>query len=427
MQTLEIRPLLFQDKFLFSEARFPTLIAGVGTGKTLMLLLKIWKFCEDYPNTLALIVRKEYTDLRDSTIKDAERYFGISIDSDKEYKFKNGSVIMFRHGAELNVLKNINLTIAGIEQAEEFDTEETFNFLRDRLRRDNAPLRQLCIIGNTKGHNWIWRLWKNNPQSKEYELSEANTFMNAEHLPVDFIDDLKRMEIEAPNHYKQYVLNSWEEVEADDYLFTWQELDNSAQLVFSESSTTRIIGLDIARFGEDETVFTILEKKAYNQWEQSFLEAHRQKDLMWTVGRCIDLRREIQSNLVIIDDDGLGGGVVDRLRETDMEVMAFRGGEEAKDKELFGNKRSEGFFKLKNLIEKGYLKILGNHNVIDQLLTIRYKYNSKGQKLIVSKDEMRKNGIKSPDRADALMMACYGIDRYRMALKEYDLHSPKVY
>ena len=181
----EIKLVPFQDKFLFSQSRFPALCAGIGTGKTYMLLLKIWKFCEDYPNTLALIARKEYTDLRDSTLKDFERYFEVSIDSNKEYAFKNGSKIMFRHAAELNVLKNINLSIAGIEQAEEFENDEQFNFIRDRLRRDNAPLQQLCIVANANGHNWIWRRWINNPQSG-YEISVASTFDNALNLPADF-------------------------------------------------------------------------------------------------------------------------------------------------------------------------------------------------------------------------------------------------
>ena len=49
--------------------------------------------------------------------------------------------------------------------------------------------------------------------------------------------------------------------------------------------------------------------------------------------------------------------------------------------------------------------------LMEELLTIRYKYNSNDVKSIVSKDEMRKNNIKSPDRADALMMALYYTDR----------------
>jgi len=389
----------------------------------MMMLLKIWKFCEDYPDTLALIVRKEFTDLRDSTIKDFERYFQVSIDANKEHKFKNGSTIMFRHGAELNVLRNINLSIIGVEQAEEFDTDETFQFLRDRLRRDNAPLRQLCLICNAKGHNWIWKNWMNNPPSKDYDLSIATTFENADNLPKDFIEDLKTMEIEAPNHYKQYVLNSDEEVEADDYLLTWSILDSATKLALSDKTGTRILALDPARFGQDKTAFTIIEKKGVNTWEQIFKESHIGKDLMWTVGRFIDLRREFNAHIGVVDSDGLGGGAVDRLRELSIEIIEFQGGQKSKQEEYYANRRTEGYFKLKEMIDNGYLKILTDHLQIDELLTIRYKYTSKGQKLIVSKDEMRKEGIKSPDEADALMMAISATMRTPMR-QEFVKQSP---
>lgn len=408
---LEIQVKPFQEKFLFSLKRFPCLKAGIGTGKTMFLLLKIYNFCLNYQNSLALIVRKEYTDLKDSTMRDFQKYFTCQISSDKDYKFDNGSIIMFRHGSEIDVLKNINLSIAGIEQAEEFEKDETFNFIRDRLRREGSPYRQLCIIANAKGHNWIWKLWKNNPPNEEYDLSEATTFENEDNLPADFIADLKRMEFEAPNHYKQYVLNSDEEVEQDDYLFTHTMLKASYDLVFDKPGTKRILACDIARFGQDSTVFTIIENKGPMYWEQIFKESHRDKDLMWTTGRFVDLRREFKTCLNVVDDDGLGGGVTDRLRELGLSLVDFKGGQKAKNEELYGNRRSEGFFTLKDLIQKRYLKILNDFTLIDQLLTIRYKYNSKGQRFILSKDEMRKEGIKSPDEADSLMMAVASIPK----------------
>lgn len=378
----------------------------------MMLLLKIFKFCEQFPNSLALIVRKEYTDLKDSTMRDFEKYFGCQIPSSKDFVLPNKSTIMFRHGSEIDVLKNINLSIAGIEQAEEFETDETFNFIRDRLRREGSSYRQLCVIANAKGHNWVWKLWKNNPPSEEYDLSEATTFDNEDNLPADFIADLKRMEIEAPNHYKQFILNSDEEVEQDDYLFTHTLLKQSYKLAFNKKENSkRILACDIARFGQDSTVFTILENRGPMYWEQIFKESHKGKDLMWTTGRFVDLRREFKTIVNVADDDGLGGGVVDRLKEIGLTIVDFKGGQKAKNDELYGNRRSEGFFTLKEMVEKGYLKILNDFNMIDQLLTIRYKYNSKGQRFILSKDELRKDGIKSPDEADALMMAVASIPK----------------
>jgi hypothetical protein len=49
---------------------------------------------------------------------------------------------------------------------------------------------------------------------------------------------------------------------------------------------------------------------------------------------------------------------------------------------------------------------------VKELEEIRFKYKSNGERLIMSKDEMRKQGIHSPDRADSLMMAVFCIKRH---------------
>lgn len=387
------------------------MVSGIGTGKTMMLLYKIRQFCLDYPNTLALIVRKEFTDLRDSTMKDFERYFLEKPSSDKDFKYQNGSVIMFRHASEIAVLKNINLSIFGIEQAEEFEDESTFTFLRDRLRRDNSPLRQGCVIANANGHNWIYRMWVNNPASDDFDVSTASTFDNADNLPADFVADLKRMELEAPNHYKQYVLNSFEEVGQDDLLLTGQSVYQSPNLIFyDEGIIKRILAVDVARFGEDETVFTIIQSNNIRQWTQVYQHTWKEKPLTEVVGKTLDLCREFSPDIVAIDDCGMGGGVTDRLSEQRNAPEAFIGNEKSSNI-LYTNKRSEGFFRMKEYFDKGDIKIMNDPILTEQLLSIRYKYNSNNIKSIVTKDEMRKDNIKSPDRADALMMALYYTDR----------------
>jgi hypothetical protein len=49
-----------------------------------------------------------------------------------------------------------------------------------------------------------------------------------------------------------------------------------------------------------------------------------------------------------------------------------------------------------------------DEQAISQLATIRYYYNARGQLLIESKEDARKRGIKSPDRAEAMMLAYAG-------------------
>ena len=326
---MEIKLKNFQADFLYSKARFPCLVSGIGTGKTYMLLLKVWKFCEDYPNSLALIARSQFTDLRDSTIKDFERYFGVTIDTNKDYAFANGSKIMFRHAAELNVLKNINLSIVGLEQAEEFEDDTQFTFLRDRLRRDNAPLQQLCVVANACGHNWIWRKWVNNPQP-EYDLSTATTWDNADVLPEEFLKDQRRMETEAPNHYKQFVMNSFEEVGAEDILMNSRLIYQSSKLTFPYfGALGRILAVDIARFGDDETVACCIEKVSDIHFIQMHQEGWRGRPLTETVGKTFDLKKILRVDMIVVDDVGIGGGVTDMLRQelrnTNFNIQAFIG------------------------------------------------------------------------------------------------------
>jgi phage terminase large subunit len=413
----------FQDKFLFSRKRFPAIVAGVGSGKTYMLLLKAWSFCEKYPNSLGLIVRKEYVDLRDSTIQDFKTYFGVDIDSqEKSFTFPNKSKLIFRHGTvtDINTLKNINLSFAFIEQAEEYETDEVFTFLRDRLRRQNAPYRQLGLIANARGHNWIWEKWVqpaevsviDEPSGQRiYEREEflavtANSFVNKDVLPADFIADLQAMEKDSPNHYKQYVLNSFEDLEEDDLLFDFRELKDSEEVEFFDyAQVKRVMAVDIARYGGDKNVATIIESRGTTRWEQVYIESWHNKDLMHTTGRILDIYKRMKVNYLIVDGDGMGAGVVDRIKEQNFKIKEFRAGIRAKKPEDYKNRRSEGYMALKDRIRRGLLKIKPHPRQNQDLLSIRYQFNSKGQKEILSKEKMRKNDLKSPDFADALMMA----------------------
>lgn len=204
-----------QRQFCNSIARYPVFVGGWGCGKTMCGILRGLLLSETYPHNLGLIVRKKFTDLRDSTLKDFERYTGLKVKKDdKEVTLPNGSVIMFRHGDELSGLQNVNLGWFMIEQAEEFETAEQFDMLRGRLRRDEAKIRQGMVIANTAGHNWIWDRWKDK-KLEGYELTEANIEDNRGHLPTDTLADWERLKVESPKKYNRYVLNSWEDYDLE--------------------------------------------------------------------------------------------------------------------------------------------------------------------------------------------------------------------
>lgn len=409
---MEVRLLPFQDRYLFSNKKFPCLCAGIGTGKTFMFLLKIYTYCEQYPETTALIVRKEFTDLKDSTMRDFERYFNVKIGADKDFFLPNRSKIMFRHAAEIEVLKNINLGIAGIEQAEEFETDEQFQFIRDRLRQQNgADIRPLCIIANANGHNWVWKLWFNNPPSEEYHGITATTFENEKNLPPDFIADLKRMETEAPNHYKQYIMNSFEETDADDYVFTWAELQTAKKNEYAlrEGYGLRISGFDVARYGEDKCADVTLQQNGALHWQVYHKEQWQKKDGDYTIGRIQSIVNTVSSEGNIVDEDGLGGPMLDvinaKIDNPHKKYKGFRNPPLSYDENKFyGNRRTQYAFKLKDMISKGWLFGLDDE-LCEELMTLKFVYMNDGRRILVSKEKMRAEGIKSPNLADALIQA----------------------
>lgn len=83
-------------------------------------------------------------------------------------------------------------------------------------------------------------------------------------------------------------------------------------------------------------------------WHQNHvyeeLELFQGKDLMATAGRLKSLPEAIKPQTIVVDDAGLGGGVVDRLREQSVAVIAFNGGEAAQSKDKYYNRRAESYW-----------------------------------------------------------------------------------
>jgi hypothetical protein len=102
-----------------------------------------------------------------------------------------------------------------------------------------------------------------------------------------------------------------------------------------------------------------------------------------------------------------GGGVTDMLREQGMSVVPVNFGAVAEDPERFANLKAEIFWNLREDFEKSRISVPDDAVLMNQIASIRYSLTSKGQIKIESKDEAKKRGLRSPDRADALAICHY--------------------
>lgn len=179
------------------------------------------------------------------------------------------------------------------------------------------------------------------------------------------------------------------------------------------------LGVDVARFGDDETVI------ARNVGGDIDLPIIRSgQNLMATVGQIVELYRQAVEEYplytgpitVTIDDTGLGGGVTDRLEEVKAEEHLSRleivpitaNGKAPEDgEERYENVTAYMWATARMLMKEGAIHLVDDAELVAQFSVRKYRMTSRGKITLESKDEMKKRDIKSPDRADAVVLCLH--------------------
>jgi phage terminase large subunit len=161
------------------------------------------------------------------------------------------------------------------------------------------------------------------------------------------------------------------------------------------------VGIDVAGPGEDETVLVARSGGAILE-----MQAWRDPDPRGYVAQVLHrLRQTGRLKHVLVDVVGIGYNFALHLADLGFSVFAFNAGQRALNQERFVNAKSESYWGLREWMERGQVCGLNDLEMEAQLSTILYRPTSSGRTEIESKDEGRKRGYCSPDRAEALAMA----------------------
>jgi hypothetical protein len=174
------------------------------------------------------------------------------------------------------------------------------------------------------------------------------------------------------------------------------------------NTKTQRYGFDVARLGPDESVL-YLNKGGYVRLAALW---HKQ-ETMQSVGT---FRRKInpsgapsnpkQAIPTVVDVNGLGAGVYDRLKELGYPVTAFNGGERAFNPTKYKNRRAEAYWEARELMEEGLIDLEPeDEDLLAELYEVKFKNTSTGQILIEPKEDIAQRLGHSPDRADAFVMS----------------------
>lgn len=177
--------------------------------------------------------------------------------------------------------------------------------------------------------------------------------------------------------------------------------DAATRELYSEGEDAPLLmGVDVARFGDDESVIRFRRgRDARSKTPVRF----KGVNTMELAAHVMNLIEREKPDYVFVDGGGVGGGVVDRLKQMGYRgVIEVQSGTSATEPDKHMNKRVEMWDKMREWMQTGCID--ADDNLIDDLLGPEYEIALKGQIKLESKDSMKKRGLRSTDDADALAL-----------------------
>lgn len=203
--------------------------------------------------------------------------------------------------------------------------------------------------------------------------------------------------------------------QSDDGIISLADVEAANERWYAQQEAARLtpldaLGIDVARYGEDATVFahrhgnTITELRKYGKIST-----------METVGYTVGIMEVQTSAYCVVDEVGVGGGVVDRLNEIGLtsRTVPFIAGERTEFRDRSGeigfvDMRSAAWWNLREMLEptNGYeIALPPDDQLIGDLTAPRAVMRSGGKMKVESKDDIRKRIGRSTDCADAVVQA----------------------
>lgn len=242
-------------------------------------------------------------------------------------------------------------------------------------------------------------------------LNHPNVLLGREVIPgavtVEWVAEMRERYGEDSPVYQSRVLGDFPVMAASAVIpLPWAEASMAtermaAALQRAEAAREPLtFAVDVARYGDNRNVVAIRRGDAIIG-----LEDWGQVSTMETAGRIIRLAEEHRPDLILIDEVGVGGGVLDRLQEQGYPVLGFHSGKPAASRSLYANRRAEAWWRLREGLEKGRIALPYHDILLGDLTSPKYLLTSNGKIVIESKEDMRRRGEASPDFGDAVVMA----------------------
>jgi hypothetical protein len=255
----------------------------------------------------------------------------------------------------------------------------------------------------------LYRFLELDYQDREKEYRKMKIPFSFLTTPRWAIERLEEWGEESPL-FKSRVIGEFP-TKATDTIISLASLEKCKDIEIKDNHP-RILGVDVARFGEDNTVLF-----GYENYRQIYKQRFNGQDLVKTANLiCHKLQYE-KYTVVVIDDTGLGGGVTDIVRDfvvknglshrVNIVAVNFA---EASTQEEYDGKVTQMYFHVKSLVEAQQIQVVDKGDLFSEITSRKYNFTRKGKIKVESKDDYKKRTKRnSPDEADAFILTIWGI------------------
>lgn len=369
---------------------------------------------------LIACLREIQDSIKDSVHKllsDRIGVYGLSDYKIFEDKIENkitGTRFIFKGLREQDAQKIKSLEGVDIAWVEEAQTisKMSWEILEPTIRKDGS---EIWISMNRRYENDpLWTAVAADPDERTL-VCRVNYYDNP-FCPEEIKYQAEKCRKNNPDNYGHIWLGE-PVVQGGNRLISSTSVRRAFEKTIASTTSPLVIGLDIARFGDDRTVFCFRK----GRWCYRF-ECFTDKSNVEVANIATNFIAEYRPRRIFMDIGGQGAGVFDILKDRGFGEI-IRGvyfGEKALRTDRYFNRRAEMWDKAAEWLNANpQPQLPEDEDLLNELISVGKRFDARGRLQLESKDEIKKRLGRSPDKADALALT--------FAEPVYDAGEPRLY
>jgi len=399
---------------------------AMGGGKTKWLCEEMKALMLEYPGNRGLMARYTLKDFKDTTLvtlmASIEPELLIENGHNKTehtITFKNKSVIKYTGLSDedgIKTLKSFECGAFAIDEASEVSLEN-FRIATTRLRwklPDDKHPRFFGLLASNPEDCWLKDVFVEGEGGADYIFIPALPKDNP-HNPPEYVTQMRRDMGDDELFIKRYIEGNWDDIAQGNFVIPRGLLEDAvgSDVVWENKIG---MGIDVARFGEDETVFYVLDGGRY---VTSHFAHKRSTDETSLLAQRFINDNDVQ--ITCVDDIGVGGGVTDMLGSY-LKIDGIEGvnvGKRSEDERFF-NMRAQLWWHAREMFKAGKVSLPNDPKLIRQLGSVMYNYRGTGKVIVEPKNDTKRRIGQSPDRADAFILALWATNKIMYPANDFD-------